>query len=266
MPGQVGKEIHGGDNREHDGKAQEEIGRQDIQHRGGGFGTGHVQVIGPGDQPVGEVGDGGHHQQGNIGPDHRLRVGPHAVDEDHVEHGNVAEGMLGPELPVAQPGGAAVGQWRGGQQGEEGAAEKPEVDDIKELLVLADDHIAAENGGPAADGDGQIIHGVGTQLRQGHQPPVVGHLRADQREGQKIADALLMLPFPDPVGKLSGQQDHGDHRQNGRKVGRGKEGKLRRLALPPEIDQKFFHTVRSFCRILGYGPMIPYVSTQFKAM
>ena len=170
------------------------------------------------------------------------------MDEDHVENGDVAEGVLDPELVIAQPGGAAVGQGRGGQQGEEGAAEEPEIDDVEELLIFADDHVAAEDGGPAADGDGQVVHRIRAQLRDRHQPPVIGHLRNNQGEGQEIADGFLVLPAADPIGVPAGQQNHGEHQHNGGKMGGGEQGKLRRFSLAPEIKQKFFHKRFSFYR------------------
>ena len=241
VPGQVGQAVHGGDDGEHDQEAQEEIGGQDVQHRGGGLRAGHVEVVGTGDELIGPVGDAHQDQQSHIGADDGLGIGPHAVDEDHVEHGDVAEGVLDPKLPVAQAGGAAVGQGRGGQQGEDRAAEEPEVDDVEELLVLAHDHVAAENGGPAADGDGQVVHGVGPQLRQSHQTPVVGHLRADQGKGHAVAELFLVLAGADAVGVFADQQNHRDHGENGREMGGGEQGKLRGVALTPEIDQKFLH-------------------------
>ena len=143
--------------------------------------------------------------------------------------------MFCPELIIAEPGGAAVGQRGGGQQGKDGAAEEPEIADVKQQLGLADDHVAAENGGPAADGDGQMIHRIGAQRGHAHQPPVVAHLRADQRKGQHIADGLLMLPAPEPSGIFADQKNRGQHQQNGCQMRRGKQEKLLGFALSKEI-------------------------------
>ena len=119
IPGIIRQTIHGGDDREHDGEAQQEVGGQDVQHRGGGLGARHVQVIRAVDHPVDAVGDDDHHQQSNVGLDRGLHRGTHAVDEDHVENGDVAQGVLRPELVIAEPGGAGEIQGRGGQQGKE---------------------------------------------------------------------------------------------------------------------------------------------------
>ena len=243
IPGQIGHEEQRRDDRCHDGDPQSKVGRQDVQNGGCGLRPGHVEVIGPGDHQVHAVGNDCQNDQRPEGLEGGFYRGPHAVDEDHVEDGDIEQGVGGPELVVAEPGGAGVGQGRGGQQGEEGAAEDPEIADVKEGLSLADDHVAAEDGGPAAHTDGQILHRAGLQGGYAHQPPVVAHLRADQREGQHIADGLLVLPGAEPVGVFADQPDHGQHPEDGREMGRGEQGELLSLALAEEVDEKVFHGV-----------------------
>ena len=81
--------------------------------------------------------------------------------KDHIEHGYIAQKMLCPELVVTETGWAGVGDHRGGDQGENRAAQQPEIADIKQFLVFTHDHITGKYHSPAANGNGQVIYGVG---------------------------------------------------------------------------------------------------------
>ena len=205
IPGDVSHHIKGRDDGGHDGGAEDEIGRQDVQHGGCCLGAGHEEVVGAfAHHPVDEVGDEHHGPEGGVGFQGGPDGGPHAVDEDHIERSDVDHGMLRPELIIAEPGGAGVGQGRGGQQGEDAAGQDPEVGNVEEGLGFAHQHEAAENGGPAADGDGQMLGRIGHHAGMARHTPVVGHVGNQQQECHDVADAHFELAFTELIIELSG--------------------------------------------------------------
>ena len=205
VPGDVGHHVEGGDDGGHDKGPQDEIGGQDVQYGRRGLGPGHEQIVGAlAHHLVDEVGDDHHGPEGGVGFQCGLDGGAHAVDEDHVEGGDVDHGVLRPELIIAEPGGAGVGQGRGGQQGEDAAGQDPEVGNVEEGLGFAHQHEAAENGGPAADGDGQMLGRIGHHAGMARHTPVVGHVGNQQQECHDVADAHFELAFTELIIELSG--------------------------------------------------------------
>lgn len=81
----------------------------------------------------------------------------------------------------------------GGDQGENCAGEQPKVYDVKQGLILADDHVAGKNHSPAAHGDGKMIHRIGLQARHADQTPKIGHFRDNQGKCQQITQ--IFFPF-----------------------------------------------------------------------
>jgi len=67
------------------------------------------------------------------------------MDKDHVENGHIAQGVLQPELVIAEAGRTTEGEGSGGQQGKERAGEQPEINDIKQTLVFPHQHEGAED-------------------------------------------------------------------------------------------------------------------------
>ena len=175
-PGQVGEEKHQRHDAGHDEQTKSEVWGQNVENGGGVLRLGHEQIVGArADNAVGGKGDGGQHAKQGIGLDGRFDRRAHLMYEDHIENGDIAQRVLTPELIVAEAGRARVGDDRRGDQGKDGAREQPEVDDVKQRLRLGDDQVAAKDDGPAAHGDGQVIHRVGLEIGHADQPPEVGH-------------------------------------------------------------------------------------------
>ena len=170
------------------------------------------------------------------------------MDEDHVEDGDIAQRVLEPELIEAESSRSCESEGCGGQQSEERTRQQPEIGNVKEGLLFAYHHKAAEDYRPAANADWEVLHGTGMEPRGSHQSPIVGHIGDNEGESEDIADRFLVLislqrfPFP------KDEQDYPDHQQDGRKVGESKDGKLLGFAFPEEVEEKVFdgvHTVVS---------------------
>lgn len=242
IPGKIRQGIQCGDRRDHDRKPQYEIRRQDIQNGRRILRPCHEQIIGSrAKHPVGNIGDHRQNHQGHIGSQDRFYVGPHTVNEDHVENRHIAEGMLCPKLIIAEPGRACIGDDRRRDQGKYRTAKQPEIGNIKQELRLSYYHKAAKYHCPATYRDGQMIYGIRPQGRYSYQPPIIGHFRHDQGKRQHVTPYILPLAPADRLPEHPDQHNDADHYQDRQKMGQGKITELHLCAGTEKVRQKIFH-------------------------
>ena len=164
------------------------------------------------------------------------------MDEDHVKDSHVPQSVLQPELVVAEARGACIGDDGGGDQCKDRASKYPEVDDVKQGLRFGDDHVAAKDDGPAANGNGEVVDGIGTERGDTHKAPVVGHFRADHGKGQDPSQgAVGAAAAAQTIAEAVDQIDQGGGQKNGQNVGEGECNKFDLVALSEKVAQKLFH-------------------------
>jgi hypothetical protein len=86
-----------------------------------------------------------------------------------------------------------------------------------------------------------MIHGIGLQRWNTHQPPEIGHFRNNQGEGQNIPKILLSLHVADLVAKMINHPNEGNHQPDGDKMGQGEIGEFNFCTFAEEVMKKVFH-------------------------
>ena len=163
------------------------------------------------------------------------------MHENHVENGDIAKQVFGPELIVTVSGRAGVCNDRGGDQGEECAGKGPKISDVEKGLGFADDHVAGKDDHPAADSDGQMFQDISVQLRQNCQPPEIGQLGDDHHKGKYVAEIDFSLHVPDVIPEAINEENDADSNENRQKMGEGEVLKLYGVTCSKEITTKFKH-------------------------
>jgi len=256
VPRQIGQRVHGCDGGDHDRESQREVGGQDVQNRRSSLGPRHVEIIRAGDQRIDVVRDARENQQRGEGLERGFHRRTHAVHEDHVENRHITQRVLHPELVVTVARRTGIGQRRGRRQRKQRTGQQPEIADVKQRLLFADQHEAAENHRPAAYADGQRFDSSSRNLRQRGKTPIVGHIADDQRKRDHIPQGFLPLAPANPVAQAVNQRNHAQHEQDGRKMRKRQQSKLRFSPLTEEVTEKLLHSYLLYTALLSHCAMI----------
>jgi hypothetical protein len=161
--------------------------------------------------------------------------------EDKIKDSDISDKVLCPELIVSEACRSCVGQHRGGQNCKNGSAECPKVADIEKILVLIDDHKAAENDEPAANGYGKISLRALFKLGDTDQTPIISHFGYYHRKAYGVSPSVLVFASGKLVAEKIDREYYGDSRQNSQQMRKGKNFKFDFGSFTEKIMKKFLH-------------------------
>ena len=146
-----------GNNRCHNECADEEVGRKDIKDGGRRLGSCQEEIVrAVADNDVCHVCYDGEDHEPDIRMQDGFLVRTHLVNEYQVENTDISDEVLRPELIESEAGGACKVENRRRKKREDRSAERPEIANVKEVLIFADDHKSAEDNEPSANSDRKI--------------------------------------------------------------------------------------------------------------
>jgi hypothetical protein len=164
------------------------------------------------------------------------------VHEYQIENSDVSDKMLGPELIEAEASGAGIGEHRGRYKRKGCSAERPEIADIEEILVLSDYHKATEDYKPSANGNGKIVNGIWVKLGDADQTPIVSHFGNYHREADGVSESVLVLARGNSFTVEVYEQNYSDADEYGCKVSQREVAEFNFRALTKKIMKKLFHS------------------------